>query len=155
MYYRLNQFAKVDLYARMLCVRSHNRPTIYILTHFKQHRFKQPAKPLEPPTPRTSVLGLDRLAKEKRAASTSEDGGRKRQKLDSDKLFKSTESRDISLICPRSDTLAQVPALPGPRPGHSRQRGDETPSHPGGLSEAGRKKLEEYRRNRDRQRGDS
>ncbi|KAF9792261.1 P-loop containing nucleoside triphosphate hydrolase protein [Thelephora terrestris] len=98
-----------------------------------QHKFKQPAKPLEPPTPRTSVLGLDRLAKEKRAASALEDGGRKRQKPDSDKLFK-------------------VPALPGPRPGQSRRRGDETPSHPGGLSEAGRKKLEEFRRNRDRQR---
>ncbi|KAF9646831.1 hypothetical protein BDM02DRAFT_3099226 [Thelephora ganbajun] len=98
-----------------------------------QHKFKQPAKPLEPPTPRTSVLGLDRLAKEKRAASTSQDGDRKRLKLNSDKLFK-------------------VPVLPGPRPGHSRQRGDETPSHPGGLSEASRKKLEEYRRNRDRQR---
>lgn len=52
------------------------------------------------------------------------------------------------------DTQTSVPALPGPRPRHSRQRGDETPSHPGGLSEAGRKKLEEYRRNRDKQRGD-
>lgn len=57
----------------------------------KQHKFKQPAKLPEPPTPRTSVLGLDRLAKEKRAASTSEDGDKKRQRLDSDKLFKGLE----------------------------------------------------------------
>ena len=119
----------------------------------KQHRFKQPAKPLEPPTPRTSVLGLDRLAREKRAASTSEDVDKKRQKLDSDKLFKGAEPIDASLVL--SYTLTSVPALPGPRPGHSRQRGDETPSHPGGVSEAGRMKLEQFRRNRERQRGNS
>jgi len=71
----------------------------------KQHKFKQPAKPLEPPTPRTSVLGLDRLAREKRAASTLEDGDRKRQKLDSDKLFKGVEPRDTSLTC----SLAYIP----------------------------------------------
>jgi len=65
------------------------------LMHSKQHKFKQPAKPLEPPTPRTSVLGLDRLAKEKREASTSEDGSRKRQKLDSEKLFKGASLRDF------------------------------------------------------------
>lgn len=59
------------------------------------------------------------------------------------------------MVGPLSDTQISVPVLPGPRPRNSRQRGDETPSHPGGLSEAGRKKLEEYRRNRDRQRGDS
>jgi len=126
-----------------------------MLMHSKQHKFKQPAKLLEPPTPRTSVLGLDRLAKEKREASTLEDGDRKRQKLGSDKLFKGVEPGNSSFVCPLSYTLTQVPALPGPRPGNSRQRGDETPSHPGGLSEAGRKKLEEYRRNRDRQKGDS
>lgn len=60
----------------------------------KQHKFKPPARPLEPPTPRTSVLGLDRLAKEKRAASNLEDGDMKRQKLDSDRLFKGAPSRE-------------------------------------------------------------
>ena len=60
----------------------------YMLMRLKQHKFKQPAKPPEPPTPRTSILGLDRLAREKRAASASEDGDRKRQRQDSDKLFK-------------------------------------------------------------------
>lgn len=34
--------------------------------------FRTPAKPLEPPTPRTSVLGLDRLAVEKRKAAAAE-----------------------------------------------------------------------------------
>jgi hypothetical protein len=37
------------------------------------------------------------LAKEKRAASALEDGDRKRQKPDSDKLFKGTELRNTSL----------------------------------------------------------
>jgi hypothetical protein len=45
-----------------------------------------------------------------------------------------------------------VPALPAPR-SHQRQRGGETPSHPGGLSETARKRLEEHRRNREKQRG--
>ena len=34
-----------------------------------------------------------------------------------------------------------------------RRRGEETPSHPGGLSETGRKRLEEHRRSREKQRG--
>ena len=46
-----------------------------------------------------------------------------------------------------------VPSLPMPRIANQRQRGEETPSHPGGLSETARKKLEEHRRNRDRQKG--
>jgi pre-mRNA-splicing factor ATP-dependent RNA helicase DHX38/PRP16 len=37
----------------------------------KRHVFRAPAK-LEPPTPRASVLGLDRLASEKRAAQAFE-----------------------------------------------------------------------------------
>ncbi|KAI0094124.1 hypothetical protein BDY19DRAFT_911163 [Irpex rosettiformis] len=37
-------------------------------------------------------------------------------------------------------------ALPGPR-SHQRQRGKETPSHLGGLSETGHRRLEEYRWN--------
>lgn len=49
--------------------------------------------------------------------------------------------------------LYTVPALPVPRTNNIRQRGEETPSHPGGLSETARKKLEERRRNRDKQRG--
>lgn len=71
-----------------------------MLMRLKQHKFKQPVKPPEPPTPRTSILGLDRLAREKRAVSILEDGDKKRQKLGSDGLFKGMEPRDISLIYP-------------------------------------------------------
>lgn len=44
------------------------------------HTFRAPAKPLEPPTPRTSVLGLDRLAHEKRAAAAILNGESSRKK---------------------------------------------------------------------------
>ncbi|KAH9487185.1 Pre-mRNA-splicing factor ATP-dependent RNA helicase PRP16 [Psilocybe cubensis] len=102
-----------------------------------RHTFRQPAKPLEPPTPRTSLLGLDRLAKEKRAAAADEKiNGRKKQKLDDD----------------GDEPFFKVPSLPASRSNNIRQRGEETPSHPGGLSETGRQRLEEYRRNRERQR---
>ncbi|KAG8907474.1 DEAH-box RNA helicase prp16 [Tulasnella sp. 403] len=47
-----------------------------------RHTFRAPAKPVAPPTPRPSLLGLDRLAAEKRAAAQEADG-RKRPKLDS------------------------------------------------------------------------
>ncbi|OBZ79971.1 Pre-mRNA-splicing factor ATP-dependent RNA helicase PRP16 [Grifola frondosa] len=102
-----------------------------------RHTFRQPAKPLEPPTPRTSVLGLDRLAQEKRAAAaaTNGEGSRKKPRLNGD-----------------SEPLFKVPSLPASRTNHFRQRGEETPSHPGGLSETARKKLEEHRRAKDRQR---
>ena len=36
---------------------------------------------------------------------------------------------------------------------HTRQRAEDTPSHPGGLSEEGRMLLEAHRRRRDHQRG--
>lgn len=51
--------------------------------YLQQHIFKKPARPLEPPTPRTSILGLDRLAKEKRTA-IEEEGSRKRAKYADD-----------------------------------------------------------------------
>lgn len=46
-----------------------------------------------------------------------------------------------------------MPTLPAARASNIRQRGNETPSHPGGLSEVARKKLEEHRRSREKQRG--
>ncbi|KAF9073957.1 P-loop containing nucleoside triphosphate hydrolase protein [Rhodocollybia butyracea] len=98
-----------------------------------QHTFTKPLKPLEPPTPRTSVLGLDRLAKEKRAAIADE-GSRKRMKFDDD----------------GTEPVFKVPSLPVRN--NQRQRGEETPSHPGGLAESARKVLEEYRSNREKQR---
>ncbi|TRM62959.1 hypothetical protein BD626DRAFT_403254 [Schizophyllum amplum] len=87
-----------------------------------RHAFRQPPKPLEPPTPRTSILGLDRLAKEKRAAAALDDGQRKKPRLEDHGGFK----------------------------GNLRQRGEETPSHPGGLNEVARKRLEEHRNMRAR-----
>ncbi|KZP30384.1 hypothetical protein FIBSPDRAFT_726156 [Athelia psychrophila] len=93
-----------------------------------RHAFRQPAKPIEPPTPRASVLGLDRLASEKRAAAANEtvDGRRKRQRVDDD-------------------------AEPYFKAGNARQRVEETPTHTGGVSETARRKLEEHRRNREKQ----
>ena len=55
------------------------------LTIPQQHTFR---KPLEPPTPRTSVLGLDRLAKEKRAAAEADGLSRKRPRIDEEPMFK-------------------------------------------------------------------
>ncbi|KAJ4485361.1 pre-mRNA splicing factor [Lentinula aciculospora] len=98
-----------------------------------QHTFTKPNKPLEPPTPRTSVLGLDRLAKEKRAASADE-GSRKKAKYDVD----------------GNEPVFKVPNLP--TRSHLRQRGEETPSHPGGLDELARKRLEEHKKSREKQR---
>ncbi|KAF8168367.1 hypothetical protein B0H34DRAFT_645777 [Crassisporium funariophilum] len=104
-----------------------------------RHTFRQPARPLEPPTPRTSLLGLDRLAMEKRSAaangSANGEGSRKRPRLDDG-----------------DEPFFKVPSLPAPRSANIRQRGEETPSHPGGLSEVGRQRLEEHRRNKEKQR---
>ncbi|KAI0762383.1 P-loop containing nucleoside triphosphate hydrolase protein [Fomes fomentarius] len=98
------------------------------------HTFRQPAKPLAPPTPRTSVLGLDRLAQEKRAAAAAAngEGSRKRARLDDG-----------------DEPFFKVPSLPASRSSHLRQRGEETPSHPGGLSEVARQRLEERRKTRE------
>ncbi|KAJ7627694.1 hypothetical protein DFH06DRAFT_1007162 [Mycena polygramma] len=99
-----------------------------------RHTFRKPAT-LEPPTPRSSLLGLDRLAQEKRAAAANGEGARKKPRLDDG-----------------AEPFFKVPSLPLPRSDNQRQRGAETPSHPGGLSETARTRLEEYRRNKDKQR---
>ncbi|KAF8497258.1 putative PRP16-RNA-dependent ATPase [Russula emetica] len=98
----------------------------------QQHVFRKPPAPLEPPTPRVSVLGLDQLAIAKRAASSQGDGNGKRQRLDS------------------REPRFKVPSLPASRMSHSiRRRAEDTPSHPGGLSVEGRVLLEAHRRRRD------
>jgi pre-mRNA-splicing factor ATP-dependent RNA helicase DHX38/PRP16 len=53
-----------------------------IYSVIQRHTFRKPAKPLDPPTPRASILGLDRLAKEKREAAVTEraDDGNTRKK---------------------------------------------------------------------------
>ncbi|KAL4065767.1 P-loop containing nucleoside triphosphate hydrolase protein [Scleroderma yunnanense] len=99
----------------------------------KQHTFRQPAKPIEPLTPRGSLLGLDRLAKEKREEQDAQNGPRKRSRMNDDAVFK-------------------VPSLPASRQTTARKRGEETPSHPGGLSDVARQRLDEHRRNREKPR---
>ncbi|KAL2919662.1 hypothetical protein HK105_200576 [Polyrhizophydium stewartii] len=80
----------------------------------ERHVFKAPA-------PRASVLGLDRLAEQKR-----------QEKL-------------------AAETHAQAQAQPRDDAGRRyRQRAPETPSEPGGLSEAARDRLSAHRRERDR-----
>lgn len=65
----------------------------------QQHKFRAPAKPVEPPTPRTSVLGLDRLAKEKReAAAALERNDHKRSRRDDDPVFKGWSGLLLSCI---------------------------------------------------------
>lgn len=68
-------------------VRLHHALNFHIkLTPRQRHTFRQPAKPVEPPTPRASLLGLDRLAMEKRAAAANDlangEGSRKKPRLD-------------------------------------------------------------------------
>ncbi|KAF7367465.1 Pre-mRNA-splicing factor ATP-dependent RNA helicase PRP16 [Mycena sanguinolenta] len=111
------------------------RPGGLMMRTDARHTFRKPAKPLEPPTPRTSILGLDRLAQEKRAAAANgnDQGSRKKPRLDD------------------SEPVFKVPSLPV-RSDNQRQRGAETPSHPGGMSEIARKRLEEHRRNKEKQR---
>ncbi|KAG8768899.1 DEAH-box RNA helicase prp16, partial [Ceratobasidium sp. 428] len=100
----------------------------------------RPDTKLEPPTPRTSVLGLDRLAREKRVAATLE-AARKKPRVDM------PADGDVN------QSVFKVPALPARLQNQNpRQRAEETPSHPGGLNEAARKRLEEYRKSRDQQR---
>ncbi|GAB1526013.1 Helicase associated domain (HA2) [Rhizoctonia solani] len=103
-----------------------------------RHTFRAPAK-LEPPTPRTSVLGLDRLAREKRINATLE-AARKKPRLDM------PADGDVN------QSVFKVPALPARLQNQNpRQRAEETPSHGGGLSDAARKRLDDYRRSRDQQ----
>lgn len=122
---------------------------------YQRHTFRQPAKPLEPPTPRTSLLGLDTLAKEKRAAAALEsaNGSRKKPRLDDcdEPFFKGIGVNYH--YSPLVIAIFIVPSLPASRSANLRQRGEETPSHPGGLSEIGRQRLEEHRRNKEKQRG--
>lgn len=93
-----------------------------------KHVFKAPA------VPRTSTLGLDRLAMEKRKQREDEDEGGH---------FKSTSSD-------RSEP-ALTPAVPSKiAPSHPRNRAQDTPSHPGGLSDKARKSLEEHRAKKSR-----
>lgn len=71
-----------------------------MLPHGQQqvHTFRTPAKPIPPPTPRASVLGLDRLAQDKRAAEANGENGRKRPRLE-ETSFKGMCSSRFSIYC--------------------------------------------------------
>lgn len=89
--------------------------------------------------PQSSLLGLDRLAETKRTEKQASNGSpAKKIKLDSG-------DND-------EDPIFKVPAKPKVAL-NRRELRPETPSHPGGISTPAAKRLEEYRRNRDRQRG--
>ena len=97
-----------------------------------QHTFKAPLA-----EPRASLLGLDRLAAEKRAASAGESSSStgeqtsKRQRL---------EKESDEVVDRNSGGVFKVPALPI-RKDNIRQRVPETPTHTGGLPTAAREAL--------------
>lgn len=131
----------------------------------QQHRYH---------APQASLLGLDRLAAQKKAEAAAkrqlEEEGRgsgKKAKLtveqDDDTgeapMFKGAlragralaERRGADLPLAPSTPPPTVPALP-PRASNIRQRGPETPSHGPGLSSTAQQRLDEHRRQREKQR---
>lgn len=107
-----------------------------------KHVFKAPSTPA-----RSSVLGLDRLAHEKRQERAEKDEREaKRPRLDNGKAeFKGARCPAFcsARSCAYSCTVPSRPVS-----ANIRQRPDETPSHGPGLSESARQKLEEHRRRR-------
>ena len=63
----------------------------------QKHAFRQSVKPIELPTPRGSLLGLNRLAKERRDQSDIENRSRKTPRLDHDVVFKCVCDSIVSL----------------------------------------------------------
>jgi pre-mRNA-splicing factor ATP-dependent RNA helicase DHX38/PRP16 len=122
----------------------------------KQHTFRL-NKAKENSDSRTSRLGLDKLADEKRAqALLDSNEPRKRRRLEDDRSgdsgFKGEMERYI--INPAvPNVIPPVPSVPAKRPNHARHRGEETPSHTGGVSDIAKARLEEYRKQRERNRG--
>lgn len=102
------------------------------------HTFKAPQQ-----QPRASLLGLDKLAAQKRAEEAARNGTgppSKRLRLDADDVT----DQDGNL---ESGGVFKVPTLPV-RKDNIRARAPETPSHPGGISSAARAKMEERLRAR-------
>lgn len=96
-----------------------------------------------PGGPRASVLGLDRLAAEKRAQAAgikTEAPPMKRIKI---------EVEEDENGASTSGGVFKVPALPIKREA-ARVKPEDTPSHGGGISESARSKLEAYRRERNK-----
>ncbi|SPO28883.1 probable PRP16 - RNA-dependent ATPase [Ustilago trichophora] len=119
----------------------------------EKHVFKAPTA-----KPKQSLLGLDRLAAAKRAeagdaASSSSSNSApvsKRPRISSTQL--SHLEDDLDSPAPKAATTEPVFKAPS-RPAsaaqaQARSRGNDTPSHPGGLSDTAARRLEEHRRKR-------
>ena len=109
-----------------------------------RHVFKAPA------APRSSLLGLDKLAEAKRSADKTHNGSsqdsRKKARLDTLNYDLVDDNQQGES---RSQPSFKVPSRPASSASaHLRQRGNETPSHSGGLTDSARQKLQEYRRSR-------
>jgi pre-mRNA-splicing factor ATP-dependent RNA helicase DHX38/PRP16 len=103
-----------------------------------RHTFKAPA-----PTPRASMLGLDKLAETKRREAADRERELKRRRLEEEEDQR--DSRNGHHI------EFKKPSLPLNR--HVRERRLETPSNPGGLSEKALETLRAHREKRDYQKG--
>ncbi|KAJ9104349.1 hypothetical protein QFC19_003991 [Naganishia cerealis] len=98
------------------------------------HTFKRPNEA------RPSLLGLDRLAAEKRAASNSSTPSNKRQRVNDGDII----DQDGNL---NGGGVFKVPSLPI-RKDNIRVKGNETPSQAGGISQEARARLQERLRAR-------
>ena len=95
------------------------------------------------PTPRASMLGLDKLAETKRREAAERERELKRRRLEEeDDRREDRNGHHVEF---------KKPSLPVNR--HFRERRLETPSNPGGLSEKALETLRAHREKRDNQRG--
>ncbi|TKY89108.1 hypothetical protein EX895_001639 [Sporisorium graminicola] len=115
----------------------------------EKHVFKAPSSS----RPKQSLLGLDKLAAAKRAehsSSASPNSSYKRQRISNTQLSHLQDDLDS----PADATAPAEPTFKAPsRPAsvaqaQMRARGNETPSHSGGLSDTAARRLEEHRRKR-------
>uniref|UniRef100_A0A8W8KG70 Helicase ATP-binding domain-containing protein n=1 Tax=Magallana gigas TaxID=29159 RepID=A0A8W8KG70_MAGGI len=108
----------------------------------ESHKFNKPA------LPKVSLLGLDRLAKEKRKALEEEDIVKKKSKVSS---YTDDKDEDSESDEDDSDDNSDM-SRRDRKERNYRQSRVETPSHPGGISREARNRQEE-KRQRDRDRG--
>ena len=111
------------------------------------------AAPAPRPPGGGSLLGLDRLAREKRAANQAkESAARKRTSMmEDDELGGGGGNDDDDKPMGQQSTTARGGTL-GNNPSKRQFRGHrvETPSHPGGLNEEARREIDERRKDRNR-----
>lgn len=99
--------------------------------------------------PRSSLLGLDKLAEEKRREQADADLSRKRVRLDKIDTDTPASSSSSSLRADAVKAQFRVPSRSASSINSQiRQKGEDTPSHPGGLTETARQRLEAYKKSR-------